>query len=81
MKLLTKVQTFDGQLHENRDAAMRHLDRVYGEAICTLVANMITETDGKYTKLQEYIDGNLESFKHLIDIKQDMVLEDERDDD
>ena len=79
MKLLTKVQTFDGELHVNQDAARRHLDRLSGEAICKHSTRMITETEGKYTRIQEFIDGNLDAFKILMDIKQDMILEDEKD--
>ena len=80
MKLLTKVQTFDGALHANHDAATRHLDRLYGDAICKLSSRMITETEGKYMRIQEFIDDNLSAFEELIKIKQDMTVEDERDD-
>lgn len=80
MKFLTRVQTHDGQLHASKDAAMRHLDKLYGETICSLTSRMITETDGKYTRLQEFIDGNLDSFRRLMTIKEDMTVEENDDD-
>jgi hypothetical protein len=79
MKLLTRVQTFDGVLHNDRDAATRHLDRLYGAALSKLAHKIIAESDFKYSHLVEFLDGNLDSFKELMNIKADLVLEDARD--
>ena len=79
MKLLTRVQTFDGALHNDQAAAARHLDRLYGAALSKLAHKIIAESDFKYSHLVEFLDGNLDSFKELMKIKADMVLEDARD--
>ena len=80
MKLITMVQTFDDELHKDRDAAKRHLEKLYGETL-THIGHKLVKCDGKYTKLLEAVDENLKEFETLLIIKQDMTLEDARDDD
>ena len=80
MKLITMAQTFDNALHKDRDAAVRHLEKLYGETL-THIGHKLAQCDGKYTKLLECVDENLKEFETLLIIKQDMTLEDARDDD
>ena len=80
MKLITMVQTFDDELHKDRDAAKRYLEKLYGETL-THIGHKLAKCDGKYTKLLETVDENLKEFETLLIIKQDMTLEDARDDD
>ena len=80
MKLITMVQTFDNALHKNRDAAVRHLEKLYGEKL-THIGRKLAQCDGKYMKLLECVGENLKEFETLLIIKQDMTLEDARDDD
>ena len=61
------------------DAAARHLDQLYGAALSKLAHKIIAESDFKYSHLVEFLDGNLDSFKELMNIKADLVLEDVRD--
>ena len=81
MKLVNRIVTADGVVHSDTNEAVRHLDRRYGEKISKLSSKLIAETDGKYTKIQEFIDANLGAFKELMDIKHDMTtVKDERND-
>ena len=75
MERVTKVRTFDGLLHDDQRAAQRHLDKIYGEALSKIAHKIISDSDFKYSKLLECLDGNLDAFKKLMQIKADMRME------
>lgn len=73
MHYVTKIQTFDGTLHETKKDALRHLDRLYGDAM-TRICHQICSLDGKYRSITTWVDENLDVFKPLIRIKADMEM-------
>lgn len=79
MKRVSMVQTFDDELHKDRAAATRHLDKLYGETL-SHIGHKLAKCDGKYTKFLDVVDENLKEFETLLIIKQDMIMEDMRDD-
>lgn len=76
MKHVTKIQTFDGKLHTHVLDARRHLDKLYGDAL-TKIAHQLCNCDGKYAKISEWLDENLDSFEEVLRIKRDLQVETE----
>lgn len=68
MKKIILIQTYDGVKHTDHDAALRHLDRKYGE-IMAKVCHEIFQRN--YLTAQDYIDENLFLFNELIKIRDD----------
>ena len=73
MKQVTHIQTLDGQLHDRLDAAHRHAERCYGDAL-TRLAHLAVRQE-KYTAMCEFIDQNLGEFQALTALKADMKLD------
>jgi hypothetical protein len=80
MRWIQMVQTSDGVLHENALKAEQHSEKRYGDEL-TRIAHELCRTDGKYSKLTEYIDANLGAFVKLAALKADITLENSDDDD
>ena len=82
MKYVSRVQTHDGQVHVDVEAAIKHLDKMYADVflpVCRKLATM-----DKYVTVTDYLDENLEVFRSLLKIKDDMkleLLEDDEDND
>lgn len=79
MKRVSRIQTFDGLLHESPQAAQRHLDKLYGDLLLPLCHKLVHKTNGKYGKTADFLDANLETFAALLRIKQDMTPEHQGD--
>ena len=71
------VQTRDGELHETFEKAIRHAEVVYGESL-TRLATKVVRID-KYTAMCDFIDENLEMFIKLDELKADIELQVETD--
>ena len=76
MKTVTMFETLDGEIHNTRQRAERHLDDIYGRAL-SKVAEEIWGMNA--FKLRVYIDENADKFREILRIKQDFELD--RDDD
>ncbi len=74
MRNVTRVKTYDGVEHEDQRAALRHLDKLYGETL-SHIGHKLVKTDGKYTKMLEVLDASLAEFETLLIIKRDMTME------
>lgn len=72
MKSITMFQTFDGKVHGSQKLALSHLDKLYGELLCS-IAHRLCQID-KYKATTEYLDENLHQFLDLDRIKKDMEL-------
>jgi hypothetical protein len=75
---VTRVKTYDGVEHEDQRAALRHLDKLYGETL-SHIGHKLAKTDGKYTKMLEVLDASLAEFETLLIIKRDMTMENPED--
>lgn len=78
MERVTKIKTYDGELHDDQKAAMHHLDKLYGDVLLH-VGKKLAACDGKYTKLVDCVDQSLPEFETMLIIKRDMVLEADTD--
>ena len=80
MKAVVKYQTFDGELHNSRELAKRHLDNVYAVAIGKVIGALMDCTHRRgHIKVGEYIDTHLSEFLHLQEIKDDYALLNDQD--
>lgn len=73
MQRITKIRTFDGAEHTNQTEAKRHLDKLYGDEL-TKLAHQLVKLDAKYGPTTEFIDANLDAFARLLEIKADLAL-------
>lgn len=73
MKKVERFQTLDGTEHKTVKAALRHLDNLYGSAVCKL-ARQLCQID-KYQATLDFIDKNLGLFEELIRLKGDTEFE------
>lgn len=71
------VKTNDGESFESADAALKHLDKKFGDAL-TFVARKLVEID-KYEKMVAYLDVNLNMFQSLLDIRAEIIAGIEND--
>ena len=78
MKYVTKVQTHDGKIHDDKRAALKHLDNEFGKIILP-VSKKLAELRYMDFSIMEYIEANLGEFEKLIKIKQDMEIIKEED--
>lgn len=67
-------KTSDGIIHGTHEAALHHLEKVYGEKLCSIGRGLV-HCDGKYVRMVEWIEANLGRFSDLLAIKEDMRLE------
>lgn len=73
MKMVNKIQTSDGALHDSEELARRHAERLYGEALSKLVHPMAHLH--KYSEWMDYVDRNLNGLLNLAKLKADINLE------
>lgn len=73
MRPVSRYQTRDNQLHLTEKDAKRHAEKLYGLGVSTL-AHKLLQCD-KYSKMQEFIDQNLDAFIELKTLKLDMECE------
>lgn len=76
MKIIKCYQTKDGTLHTDHDTALRHADRVYGEALHKL--SMALE-NCNYSGRKLVINDNLELMHEVLECEADTELEQEED--
>ena len=76
MKYVTRIQTLDGTLFEDKHMARNHAERRYGDALCKLARGLL---ELKYTQTTEYLDENLDAFVELHQLKTDIPLESSND--
>lgn len=77
MRRVDRYVTFDGEVHVDQKAALKHLDKMFTNAMYGLVGRLVNETNGKSTKIAEFLKDNLGQFEGLIKIKKDMEIEDD----
>jgi hypothetical protein len=73
MKYVTNVQTNDGVMHKDVDAAIKHLDERFGKEI-TAMAHELCRLDAKYTKTVEWLSCNTHRFKTVIELAEEMRM-------
>lgn len=80
MKTIQRIETFDGKVHNDAKAALKHLGVLHANALSS-ISHAICQLNGKYVTTGDWIDDNLDRFLALHTIKQDMILvaEDEED--
>lgn len=72
MRIVTKVVTdFDGEFHKDQEAALRHLDRIYGNRMCKICGKL---AQMEYAAVTVFVDENLDLFAELINLKKDMQM-------
>ena len=74
MQVIRQIKTFDGKVHDDIDAAVRHLNKLHADAL-SKIAIEITRLDNKYVAIGDWIDANLGRFLDLHEIKQDMKID------
>jgi hypothetical protein len=72
MKAVTRIQTFDGQLHETEYDAKNHVERIYGELLSSIAHKLVRIE--KYTAMCDFVDANLDLFTQLSAIKADLLM-------
>lgn len=72
MKEITKIETFDGKLHDSEAQAKRHIENLYGLELSKISNKFITLT--KIFDIQKMIDENLDAFIYLKKIKDDLKI-------
>ena len=73
MKKITAFTTMNGIIHPNHDAAKRHAEKRYGDALAG-VARTLVRMD-KLVDACTFIDGHLALFQNLAALKQDCEVE------
>lgn len=79
MKQVTMYMTDDGKVHQDKRAALKHVEARYADKLLPL-ANKLAQID-KYIAMSEFIDSNLALFLELHAIKQDMQEIEEHEED
>ena len=75
MRQVTKIETFDGVIHDNVKDANKHLEVQYANVLCPLAHKIVAAE--KYSKICDLIDATLAEFAKLIKITEDMALQPE----
>jgi hypothetical protein len=78
MTKLIVFKTSDGQIHTNHDAAVKHADKRYGDEL-TAIAHRLVQIE-KYSKMTEFLESNLDEFRRLLALRDDIRLEEETGD-
>lgn len=76
MRIVNKIETFDGELHDEVDDAISHVENIYGKKL-TAIAHAIVGLDWRYTAVLEYIDKHLVEFVQLYEIRKDLQMDKE----
>jgi hypothetical protein len=74
VKQISCIQTSDGALHTNIDAAIRHAEARYADALSKIAHELALNGNGKYKTTGDYIDANLGKFADLMALKADIVF-------
>ena len=77
MKRKFQVQTYDGNLHDSVQDAKKYLDAKYADILLRIAREVIQL---KYSDAAGYLDGHLNDFQLLLQIRNDMVWMGEEDD-
>lgn len=72
MKHVTRIQTLDGKLFEDKHLARNHAERRYGDALSKFSRLFVGLN---YAEMCVYIDENLDAFVELHQLKDDIPLE------
>ena len=75
MRQIRLVETFDKVTHKNIGDAKKHLEKLYADKLCAIAHTMVRLDS--YSPVCAYIDGNLEKFMELKQIKDDMEFDKE----
>ncbi|MBM9615236.1 hypothetical protein JWJ90_13195 [Desulfobulbus rhabdoformis] len=76
MERIEAYRTFDGKIHTSHADARRHVEKMYGDLLLKTSHRLCRETNnGKYSKITEFIDSNLDIFNQLRLIKNDLVID------
>lgn len=73
MRTVTRIETYDGALHDTRSAANHHLDVALGNVMLPLVKSLVAAE--KYGKMVEVFNANTEALREIVRIKDDMKME------
>lgn len=71
MKFVSKVETFDGIIHDSVEDAQKYLDAEYNIALSD-ISNALAYQSASH--VDSYISKNIEKFAALIQIKNDKVI-------
>lgn len=72
MRRVTKVETYDGKIHDTEAAARKHLDAQYADVLCRLAHKLTTAE--KYAKICEILDESSDAFRAMLTIKADFAI-------
>lgn len=75
MKTRTVVETYDKTLFDSKKAAYDYLETLLYNKAGRIAHKLIQKN--KYTEVMDFIVANLDDFKELITIQQDMTMDTE----
>lgn len=75
MKTRTVVETYDKTRFDSKQAAYNYLENLLYNKAGRIAHKLIQKS--KYTEVMDFIVANLDAFKELITIQQDMITEPE----
>jgi len=74
MKEITAYITSDGKVHDDFQKALKHVDDRYGNELCK-ISRDLAKLDSKYANINDYLDSNIETLRHLIALRDDINVE------
>ena len=75
MKTRTVVETYDKTRFDSKKAAYNYLENLLYNKVGRIAHKLIQKN--KYTEVMDFIVANLDDFKELITIQQDMTMDTE----
>ena len=75
MKTRTVVETYDKTRFDSKKAAYDYLENLFYNKAGRIAHKLIQKN--KYTEVMDFIVANLDAFKELITIQQDMTMDTE----
>lgn len=72
MKIIQRIETFDGKVHDDVDAALHHLNVTHADVLSKIAHELVQLQ--KFTAIGNWVDNHLGLFLDLYAIKQDMVV-------
>jgi len=72
MKKVTKIETYDGLIHDTVKDAKKHLDKVYGDKLLNIGRSLAYQN---YTFVTDYLDKHLDVLVELKQIRDDLNLD------
>lgn len=70
MKTITKVQTDDGTIHDSSEAALKHLDARFADALLPL-AKKLTACS-RYTEVCDVLSNNLNAMREMVRLSDEI---------